>query len=136
MSNQITVTGYLGRPAETRITKTGRPVTTLTLAETPREKKDGDWVDGQTIWFKVTLWDSLPEVVYDKGAKVIVTGSLRKEVYEVDGVTKESLVILADSVGICHRITERPVPQATLANESPTAWGNTSMTQITDSTPF
>jgi single-strand DNA-binding protein len=104
--NSITISGNLGRKAEVRKTKSGIPVTTLALAHTPREKRDGEWVDGETLWFKVTVWSELPEVIYDKGARVIVSGELAQETYEKDGVTRVNIVIKNATAGIQHTVAK------------------------------
>jgi single-strand DNA-binding protein len=96
--NTITITGHLGKPVEVRQTKSGKDVSTLTLAHTPREKVGGEWKDGETMWISVTVWEALPEVVFDKGVKVIVTGSLLQRSYEVNGEKRTQLVINADTV--------------------------------------
>ena len=99
----IQVTGNLGRDAEVRQTPNGKDVTTLSLGSTPRLKKNGEWVDGETIWFTVTVWSALPEIVYSKGATVIAIGDLIQRSYEKDGVTKTRLEIISAQVGIAHK---------------------------------
>ena len=109
------------------MTKNGNAVTTLALAHTPREKRDGEWVDGETLWFKVTVWADLPEALFDKGQKVIVSGELGQETYEKDGEKRTSLIIKAATVGVTHTVKQAtndawPVTTATdwpaPANES------------------
>jgi len=109
MNIPITVTGNLGRPAEVRFTKSGKAVTTLVVAATPRTKKDNEWQDAETIWFKVTVWDNLPETLFTKGARILASGHLFQESYEKDGVTKTSLVINDATVAIVYKSS--PIPQ-------------------------
>lgn len=134
-NNTITITGNLGKPAEVRFTKSGKPVTTLNLGHTPRYKSGDEWVDGETLWFKVTVWEQLPEIVYDRGAKVIVTGELRKESWKADdGSVRDTLTINADTVGIVHRVSqtsERPFSKAVTDTAPVTNWP-----AAADETPF
>jgi single-strand DNA-binding protein len=110
--NHITITGNLGRDAEVRYTKSGKPVSSFSMGHTPRVKSGDEWVDGETLWFKVTVWDNLPEIIFTKGAGVIVTGELRQESWENEaGETRTGLTIVASSVGLIHRVM--PLPETT-----------------------
>jgi len=95
----ITVVGNLGKDAEVKQTRAGKTFTTFTLAYTPREKRDGEWVDGETMWFKVTVWSLLPEVLLNKGVRVMVTGTFKQETYEKDGQSRTVNAITATAVG-------------------------------------
>jgi single-strand DNA-binding protein len=103
MNIPITIIGNLGRDVEVRQTKQGKYVSNLTVAVTPREKKNGEWIDAETIWFRVAVWDRLPEVLYVKGTRVIVSGELFQETYEKDGSTIKNLVIKAEVVSTAIR---------------------------------
>lgn len=100
MSIQIQFTGNLGKNAEIKTTANGKTYTNLAVAVTPRKKVNGEWADGETVWFNVTYWGSVPEVVYQTGARVIVVGTLETKTYEKDGVEKRILLVTAESVGI------------------------------------
>jgi single-strand DNA-binding protein len=119
--NTITIEGFLGKPAEARITASGKHVTNLTVAHTPREKRDGEWVNGETIWFIVPVWDNLPAIMFDKGTRVTVTGQLTQRSYEHEGVTRVNLEIKNATVGIVHRFnkTEPTPPQTTEWSQLP-----------------
>lgn len=107
MSATITVIGNLGQDAEVKTLPSGKTITTLNIAYTPRNKKNDEWVDGETVWFRATVWHELPSLVYSKGAKVIVTGQLTQSTYtNKEGVEKTSLEIRAENVGITHRIQQ------------------------------
>ena len=54
------------------------------MAVTPRLRRGGDWVDGETTWYTVTAWRALADHVRDsvlKGDAVIVHGRLRTETW-------------------------------------------------------
>ena len=72
----ITIVGNVGSNAELRTTNNGGNVATFTLANTPRIKKDGEWTDGETVWFRCAVWGKDAETASNtiiKGARVIVT---------------------------------------------------------------
>jgi single-strand DNA-binding protein len=138
MNIPLTITGNLGRDVEIRQTKQGKWVSNLTVAVTPREKKNGEWTDAETIWFKVTLWDNLPEILYTKGSKVIVSGELYQETYEKDGTSIKSLVIKADTVAKVERYDRSESAPQSDQFKQPTAtqdW-STPTSNLSDNTPF
>lgn len=68
---QITLIGNLGRDAELRSTPSGKAVADFSLATT-------DW-NGETRWWKVTIWQKLAESVTQyltKGKQVMVQGTM------------------------------------------------------------
>ena len=74
MFHQVEFIGYLGRDPEMRYTPTGKPVTTFSVASS---RHNGEKTE--TIWFRVTAWDKLGELVnlhLKKGSKVFVQGRL------------------------------------------------------------
>jgi single-strand DNA-binding protein len=114
----ITVNGHIGKQATQRTTTGGKTVTTFPLASTPRIKKDGEWVDGETMWLTVSVWGSIPEMLFDKGVHVLATGTLVQKTYtKDDGTTNTSLFVNADTVAI--------VPAKTTSSnnaEVPSTW--------------
>lgn len=110
--NTVTISGFLGKAAESKTLPSGKTVTNLTFAHTPREKRGDEWVDGETIWFKVPVWDDLPAVMFDKGTRVVVTGQLNIEFYEKEGETRQNLVIKNATVGIVHRFNQSTATSA------------------------
>jgi single-strand DNA-binding protein len=78
-------------------------VVNFRVASTPRLKKQGEWVDGDTTWYSVTAWRHLAVNIRDsvrKGDAVVVHGRLRTDVWErEDGQKSSSLRIEASLVG-------------------------------------
>jgi len=77
----VTFQGWAGNEVTYR-TPQGHSVSNFRVASTPRVKKEGQWVDGETTWYSVTAWRALAENVRDsirKGDAVIVHGRLRSE---------------------------------------------------------
>ena len=102
---QITVTGNVGKDVELRFAGEKQiAVATFSMAHTPRIKKDGEFQDGETMWFKVVAFMSKAEMIADqlkKGDSVLVTGSLTQNTYtDRDGKERTALEIKADEVAI------------------------------------
>ena len=118
---QVTVKGNVGKDPEIKFVKTSRGDVALvefSLAETPREKKGEEWIDGETIWYRVIQWGQKAEVLIDtisKGDTVIVLGTLKQSSYKAkDGTDKISLEINATDLGV--------VPKASRKKEEAPPW--------------
>lgn len=120
----VTVVGNLGSDAEFRKTPKGTPVTSFNIANTPRKSVNGEWVNGDTTWFRVFVWN------YDaagtantlrKGDKVLVTGRLQVSKYLTkEGEERQSLEINADTVGaVPKHVPEPQVPISDKSDEEP-----------------
>ena len=98
----VTLHGWVGSDVTFREPH-GVSVANLRVATTPRLKRDGRWVDGDTTWYSVTAWRNLADNVRDslrKGDAVIVHGRLRTDVWErQDGQSATTLCIDATMVG-------------------------------------
>lgn len=106
MSN-VTFTGNIGSYDGLKFSNDGKPRLSFSAAETARIKdQSGQYVDGGTTWFRVTLFgytaEALDAAIAAQGGKgkVIVTGRMSTRQYEKDGVTRESLDVVAESVGL------------------------------------
>ena len=98
----ITFHGWAGGDVRHRVAR-DVSVATVRVAATPRLKKDGEWVDGETTWYTVTAWRTLADHLRDsvrKGDPVIVHGRLRTETWQPeDGATSTTLHVEASLVG-------------------------------------
>ena len=98
----VTLHGWVGGDVTYRHPQ-GTSVANFRLASTPRLKKEGEWVDGDTTWYSVTVWRHLAENIRDsvrKGDAVIVHGRLRTDTWKrEDGETNSTLQIDASLVG-------------------------------------
>ena len=120
----VTVTGNLGTDAQFRKTPNGTPVTTFNIANTPRKNKNGEWIDGDTQWFRVFVWNydaAGTAVALKKGDKVIVTGRLQVDTYvDKEGKERTSLEINADGVGVVPKHAPEPQePRSDKSDEEP-----------------
>lgn len=101
----IEVTGNAGSDVELKFINGVRgdfAVANFSLAETPREKKGDEWVDGETIWWKVSVTGPLAESLADaplKGTRLFVKGDLKSFEYKgKDGSMKQGFEIRAKVV--------------------------------------
>ena len=94
--NQIIIEGNLGSDPEVKMLK-DEVLASFSLAHTPRKKVNGQYEDGETIWFRVTFWNSKSDAVVEnlrKGDRIAVVGKLSQSTYKTkDGETKTSLEI-------------------------------------------
>jgi single-strand DNA-binding protein len=94
-----TVTGNVGRQPEAKTTRSGKQMTTFSVASTYKTK---DQQDGQTTWVDVVCFDEQADVVaqgVQKGDRVVVTGRLSLETYQKnDGTQGFSVRLVADEV--------------------------------------
>ena len=97
------ITGNLTDDPEIRFTNGGAPVANLRVAVTARIKDGDTWKDGDTFYFRVTVWRTLAEHVADslsKGDRVIVTGRLRTRTWETtEGESRTVVELDAEDIG-------------------------------------
>lgn len=118
---QIEVVGNAGGDAELKYIKGAKgefAIANLSLAESPREFKNGEWVVGETVWWKVSATGELAEQMADtalKGSKLIVKGELKAfEFTGRDGNLKQGFEIRAKTVAQVlggKRKTDKPQAQ-------------------------
>lgn len=106
----VTVTGNIGSDPELKFTKNNTPFVSFSLAYTPRQKQGDDWVDGETMWFRVTQWGEKSESLMDtlsKGNKIMVVGTLKQSTYKAkDGSDKVGLEITAQEIGVVAKVVQ------------------------------
>ena len=114
MSIPIVVKGNLGNDPELKFVKTSRGdtgLTTFSLAYKPRERKGDEWVEGDTMWFRVVIWGEKGESLVDtlrKGDQVLVQGSFKQTSFEGrDGEKKTALEISASDVALIPKSAPR-----------------------------
>jgi single-strand DNA-binding protein len=103
MDAQIWMTGNVGSEVEFRQVRDDLAFASFRLACTPRTRKAGDWVDGETTWIAVSCSRAMAEHVRSsigKGDPVIVVGRLRTTRWiDSQGVEQERMIIEATSIG-------------------------------------
>ena len=106
---EIRVKGKLGNDPEIKfVTQDQLPLATFSIAYTPRSRKGAEWVDGETMWFKVAMFGKKAEAIADsikKGDEVLVMGTLKQSTFQGrDGSEKTALEITASEVALVPRL--------------------------------
>ena len=100
-----TVIGNITSDPELRFTPSGAAVATFTVAANDRylDKATSEWKDGDTSFFRCTVWRQYAENVAEsltKGQRVIVHGTLSIRTYETrEGEKRTSVEIEVQDVG-------------------------------------
>jgi single-strand DNA-binding protein len=100
----VTVVGNVVDAPSRKNIDGGTTVCNFRVASTARrfERKTGTWVDGDSLFLKVTCWRQLADNVaasVHKGDPVVVTGRLFTKSYEKDGQRRSSYEMEAHSIG-------------------------------------
>ena len=100
--NRVVLTGNLTRDPELRSLNSGMSVCSLRVACNTRRKDNasGEWTD-KPNYFSVTVWGAQGENCarfLSKGRPVAIDGRLEWREWEKDGIKRESIDIIADSV--------------------------------------
>ena len=127
----VSFTGNIGKSHGLKFSNDGKPRLSFSAAETARIKdQSGQWVDGGTTWFNVTLFgytaEALDAQIAAQGGKgkVIVTGRMSTRTYESNGETRESLDVVADSVGLVPKSAPAQGQQPPTQPAAQGGWGN------------
>lgn len=109
----VVVVGSITEPT-LRFSPAGKAIASFSIASTPRTKDGEQWTDGETTWFRVSVFDQMAENVVEsfaKGDRVIVQGRFKTRSYQTDaGETRSGLELVADEVGPTLRwATAKPV---------------------------
>ncbi|HLX32782.1 MAG TPA: single-stranded DNA-binding protein [Gaiellaceae bacterium] len=99
--NRVVLVGNLTRDPELRHTPGGTPVCSLRVAVNDRKRDEaGNWVDAPN-YFSISVFGNQAESCaqyLSKGRPVGIDGKLRWREWEKDGVKREAVEIVADSV--------------------------------------
>lgn len=113
---QIEIIGNAGSDVELKFIKGAKgefAIANFSVAETPREYKNGEWVQGETIWWKVSVTGDLAEACTDyvlKGTKIFVRGELKPFEYTTkSGELKSGWEVRAKLVSVVAHTKKAPV---------------------------
>lgn len=101
----IAVVGNLTADPELRSTKNGRSVAGFTIASTPRtfDRQSQQWVDGDALFLRCTVWSDLAEHCarsLAKGMRVIAQGRLTQHSWEDEQHQhRTSMELQVDEIG-------------------------------------
>jgi len=101
----IQVKGNLARDVETKYSKAGKAYSVLSVGSTPSKKNAaGEWENGETMWFNVTVFAELNPFEFKKGSPVEVEGTFVARHYtKKDGTQGLSLDVTADDAKVIPR---------------------------------
>ncbi|MGW4728892.1 single-stranded DNA-binding protein [Streptomyces shenzhenensis] len=99
----LTGVGRLTGDPDLRFTQAGKAVASIPLAFNSRRlnQQTQQWEDGDTFFVRGTVWERLAENATEtlsKGMEVLVSGELRTERWEKDGVKHERPALLIRSI--------------------------------------
>ena len=101
----ITVIGNLTADPELRFTQSGVAVANFTIASTPRtfDKRRNEWVDGEALFLRSTIWRDAAENVaesLEKGSRVVAQGRLVQRAFtDREGNNRTSIELDVDEIG-------------------------------------
>ena len=101
----ITVIGNLTADPELRFTQSGVAVANFTIASTPRtfDKQRNEWVDGEALFLRSTIWRDAAENVaesLEKGSRVVAQGRLVQRAFtDREGNNRTSIELDVDEIG-------------------------------------
>lgn len=89
---------------ELRFTAAGKAVGTIRLAFNSRRlnQQTQQWEDADTFWVRGTVWEGMAENIVEslqKGMEVLVSGELKTESWEKDGVKHQQPALAIRSIG-------------------------------------
>lgn len=118
---QVGFQGNVGKVQGLKFAQDGSPRFQFSVAEGHRGKVNGEWADTGTTWWGVTVFgkpaEDLAEVIVQgRKQRVVVVGRSSTREYEVDGVKRTSLDVVADHVGV---VSSRNASPASTGD----AWG-------------
>lgn len=120
-----TIVGNVAGEVELRFTPSGAAVANWTVASTPRsfDKQRQEYVDGETLWMRCSIWREAAENVAEslaKGMRVIVTGRLKQRSWEdKNGGGKRTVIEMeVDEVGPSLRFAQATVRKSQRGSSS------------------
>lgn len=122
--NQCQFIGRLGKDPEMRFMPSGGAVASFSIAcsESWKDKTSGEKVE-RTEWVNVSAFGKLAEIIEQylkKGNQVYISGKMKTDKYEKDGVTKYSTKIIANNMQMLGSAAEGGnAPKAAPAAASP-----------------
>ncbi|KTR93026.1 hypothetical protein NS220_13540 [Microbacterium testaceum] len=104
MSDHITLVGNIVGDPEERATRGGDSIAAFRLAVSERrfDRERGQWVDGHTSYYAVSVFGDLGKnalASVHKGERVVVTGRLRLREWENETKRGVSADVTADAIG-------------------------------------
>jgi len=114
--NQVTLSGNLTDDPELRFTPNGVAVANFRLAVDQRVWDVDGWKDGESSYFRVSVWRDQAEHVsrsLHRGARCVVVGRLKSRSWETpEGQRRAAVEVDAEEVGVSLRFAPVAPPPA------------------------
>ena len=121
--NQVTLTGNLTDDPELRFTPNGVAVANFRLAVDQRVWDTDGWKDGESSYFRVSVWRDQAEHVsrsLQKGTRCVVVGRLKSRSWETpEGQRRSAVEVDAEEVGMSLRFAPVATASADDAEAKP-----------------
>ena len=121
--NQVTLTGNLTDDPELRFTPNGVAVANFRLAVDQRVWDADGWKDGESSYFRVSVWRDQAEYVsrsLHKGTRCVVVGRLKSRSWETpEGQRRSAVEVDAEEVGMSLRFAPAGPPAAARPEADP-----------------
>jgi single-strand DNA-binding protein len=116
----IQIKGNLARDVEAKVSKAGKMYSVLSVGSTPSKKNAaGEWENGETMWFNVTVFAELNPFEFKKGSPVEVEGTFVARHYQKkDGTQGLSLDVTSDTA----KLIPRQASVSTMSADAQTGW--------------
>lgn len=115
MTNIVILVGNVGQDPETRATRGGSNITTVSLATSRRWKNDAGERQEETEWHRVTCFNGLGKNVAEyvrKGSKISVQGRIHYTSWtDNDGVKRYGTEIYANEIEFLSKAPEAQEPE-------------------------
>ena len=112
--NHVTIIGRLTRDGDLRYSSGGMAILRFTLAVTRSKKEGNEWVQ-EANFFDIVLFGKSAEnlkLYLSKAKQVAISGELRQERWEQEGVVKNRVIVVAHSVQLLGGSAEKENRQA------------------------
>jgi single-stranded DNA-binding protein len=116
----IQIKGNLARDVEAKVSKAGKMYSVLSVGSTPSKKNAaGEWENGETMWFNVTVFAELNPFEFKKGSPVEIEGTFVARHYQKkDGTQGLSLDVTSDTA----KLIPRQTSVSTMSADAQTGW--------------
>ena len=124
----ICIIGNLVADPDLKFTPSGAAVANFTIASTPRsfDRDSGQWVDGDPLFMRCTVWRDAAENVAEsltKGTRVIASGYLKARSYQTkEGENRTVMELDVQEIGPSLRFATARVAK-TQRGQSSGGWG-------------
>ena len=150
----VTIIGNLVDAPELRFTAQGKAVASFTVAESQRVKTQDGWKDGDSTFWRCSIWDAQAENMAEsltKGLRVSVVGEAKQRSFETrEGEKRTVIEVTATEVGPSMRWATAKVEKTggkgagfaskpkndTTAVDDTDPWGSAPQIGSDDSPPF